>query len=325
MRKLNNLFSSNIFLLALVLILALISMAVGVLDFNLVGMIKGNASDQQIGIISRFPRTASIIITGMGLSISGLIMQSISNNKFVSPTTAGTMDWCKLGILVSIIFFGSSGIAAKIAVSFIFGLGGSFLFLKLLEKIKLKNKMLVPLIGMMLGSVVEAITLFFGYNLDILQNIQSWTQGSFSLITQGRYELLYLGIPFLIVAFIYADNFTVAGMGKTISSNLGLNYEKIVAIGLMIVALITSTIIVTVGSIPFVGLIVPNLISLWHGDNIKSAIPKTIMLGSIFMLVSDIIGRIIIFPYEISISAVAAVIGSFIFIIILLKNRQRFA
>ncbi len=108
----------------------------------------------------------------------------------------------------------------------------------------------------MLGNIIDSITTFFAYKYDLIQIIASWLQGDFSLIIKGNYELIYLSLPIVIIASIYANKFTVAGMGEDFSKNLGVNYNRIINIGLIIVALISSLVVITVGKIPFLGLIV---------------------------------------------------------------------
>lgn len=154
-------------------------------------------------------------------------------------------------------------------VSFIFSLLGTFLFMKILKKIKVKNSIFIPLVGIMLGNIIDSITTFFAYKYDLIQSIASWLQGDFSLIIKGNYELIYFSLPLVVIAFIYANKFTVAGMGEDFSKNLGVNYNRIINIGLVIVALISSLVVITVGKIPFLGLIVPNIVTLYKGDNLK--------------------------------------------------------
>lgn len=276
----------------------------------------------EVLLISRIPRLISIIVVGMSMSISGLIMQAISRNKFVSPTTAATTDWARFGILISMMLFSSASYLQKMLIAFLFALGGTFLFMKLLNKIKYKNSIFIPLLGIMLGNIVSSITTFFAYKHDLIQNISSWLQGDFSLIIKGRYELLYIGIPLLITAYIYGNKFTIAGMGEEFSINLGLNYNKVVTLGLVIVALITSVTVLTVGTIPFLGLIVPNIVSLYNGDNLKDNIPHTALLGGVFVLACDILGRVLIYPYELSIGVIVGVLGSGIFLYLLMRRKN---
>ncbi len=302
--------------------LSLISIQIGVKDFSLIGALFNNPEDVFLITISRLPRLLAIIITGAGLSICGLIMQTVTNNKFVSPSTAGTMEWCKLGVLISILFFGGEHKLIKIIVAFIIALVGNFFFMLILKNIKFKNSLLVPLIGMMLGSVVSSITSFISYKYELIQNISAWLQGNFSTVIKGNYEILYLGIPTAIITYIYANKFTIASMGEEFAINLGVNYQKIVTIGLILVSFITSLIVVTIGSIPFVGLIIPNIVSMMKGDSIKNTIFDISIIGSIFVLLCDILGRIIIYPYEISVSTIISIVGSIIFLFILFKKEK---
>ena len=141
------------------------------------------------------------------------------------------------------------------------------------------------------------------------------------MIMKGRYELLYISIPVLIIAYFYANRFTVAGMGEDFSKNLGLAYRRVVNIGLILVALVTTTVVLTVGIIPFLGLIIPNIVSIFKGDHLQKTLPHTAFLGAIFLLICDILGRVLIYPYEISISLMVGVIGSGIFLYLLFRRK----
>lgn len=185
------------------------------------------------------------------MGICGLIMQQLSRNKFVSPTTAGTMDSARLGILVSLILFSTASPIFRTITAFIFALLGTYIFMKILDKVKFKDAIFIPLVGIMFGNIIGSITTFFAYKHDLIQSITTWLQGDFSMIMSGRYELLYLSLPLMMIAYIFANKFTIAGMGKEFSINLGLNHKQIVNIGLIIVALVTSSVVLTVGMIPF--------------------------------------------------------------------------
>lgn len=281
---------------------------------------SGKEKETQLLLISRIPRLISILVTGASLGVAGIIIQTISNNKFVAPSTIGTMDWAKFGIMISLIFFGDKSTMLKMTVAFLFALFGTLFFMQVLKKIQIKNSIMIPLIGIMLGNVINSVTGFIAYKFDLIQNINSWLQGNFSLIIKGKYELLYLGIPFFLIAYIYADKFTIAGIGEDFSSNLGLNRENIVMIGLIIVSVITSIIVVTIGSIPYIGLIIPNIVSIYKGDNMKKSLFDIAVLGSLFLLICDLIGRIVIFPYEMSISVIVSIIGSIIFLFLIFRR-----
>lgn len=305
-------------------VLAVSSLFVGVQDLSAMDLFHLTKEESQTLFFSRFPRLLSIIMAGMSLSICGLIMQQITRNKFVSPTTAGTMDWARLGVLISLLVFASASPLLKMSIAFIFSLAGNLLFMRILDRIKFNDTIYIPLVGLMLGSIVSSLATFIAYKYDLIQNLSSWLQGDFSLVVKGRYELLYLSIPLLIIACLYADKFTVAGMGESFSINLGVKYKQIVNIGLVIVSLITSITILTVGMLPFLGLIIPNIVSIYRGDHLRKSLPHTAVLGAVFVLACDILGRVIIFPYEVSIGLMVGVIGSAIFLFMLIR-RGRYA
>ncbi len=281
-------------------------------------------SEEQVHIltVSRIPRLISILIAGMSMSISGLIMQQLSRNKFVSPTTAGTLDAARLGVLVSLMIFTAATPLQKMLVSFAFALLGTFFFMKILEKIKFKDAIFIPLVGLMFGNIITSVSTFFAYKNDLIQNMSSWMQGDFSMIMSGNYEIMYISIPILVMAYLYANKFTIAGMGEDFAKNLGLNYRQVVNLGLIIVALVTASVVLSVGVIPFLGLIIPNIVTIYQGDHLKKSLVHTALLGAIFVLACDIIGRVIIYPYEIPISLTVGVIGSGLFMYLLIRRKR---
>lgn len=256
-------------LILILIILSCFSLFIGVKDIGIKDIFNLDIEKLNILFISRFPRLISILVAGVGMSIAGVIMQQISNNKFVSPTTSATIDSAKLGALFSTIFFVQVGILGKMLISFIFSILGTFIFMKIMKKIKVKDNIFIPLIGITLGGVIGAVTDFIGYRFNLIQNMTSFLQGNFSGVVKGNYELILLSIPLLVISGLYASKFTVIGMGENISTNLGVNFERTLNIGVVIVSIISSLVVITVGSIPFVGLIIPNIVSIRKGDNLK--------------------------------------------------------
>ncbi|HEA8088446.1 TPA: ABC transporter permease [Campylobacter coli] len=315
-----HLFSLNILLILLV-VFGIISLFIGVIRINLDDIFSLNTTQLEIILLTRIPRLIAILLTGMSLSICGLIMQQLTQNKFVSPTTAGTMDCAKLGILISLIFFAGASFFTQALIASIFALLGSFIFIQILRKIKLKDVIFVPLIGLMFGGIINAITTFFAYALNYIQNIQGWLQGSMANVMQGNYELLYISLPLFILAYFLAHKITIAGMGEDLALNLGVSYNTILFSGLIIVSIITSVVIVSVGVIPFLGLIIPNLVAIYRGDNLKKNLIYIALCGALFLLVCDIISRLVIFPFEMPLSITTGVLGSLIFIFLLLKRK----
>lgn len=306
------------------LILAFISLFIGVSDVSLPALLSGTADPRAVEVffISRVPRTLAVVLAGSALAISGLVMQIIVRNRFVEPSTAGTMESAALGFLVVTMFAPGWPLMAKMLVSALFALGGTALFLRILRFVPLRDVLLVPLVGIMLGGVIGAVTTFFAYRYELMASLLAWEVGDFSGVLRGRYELLWFGLAGTVLAYISADRLTVAGMGEDFTTNLGLNYKTVMMLGLVIVSLVSAVVLVTVGAIPFLGLIVPNVVSLLIGDNMRRTVPWVAIGGAGFVLICDIIGRVIRFPYEIPISVVVGVIGSFIFLYMLLRVKK---
>ncbi len=306
------------------LLLAIASLFVGVSDVSLGALLSSAPEDRpmQVLLISRIPRTLAIVLSGASMAIAGLVMQMVVRNRFVEPSTAGTTESASLGFLVITLLAPGWPLMGKMLVSALFALGGTALFLRILRAVPLRDVLLVPLVGIMLGGIIGAITAFFAYRYGLMGSLLAWNMGDFSGVLRGRYELLWIGLACCALAYIAADRFTVAGMGKDFTTNLGLNYNQVMVLGLVIVSLVSAVVLVSVGSIPFLGLIVPNLVSLMVGDNMRRTVPWVALGGAGFVLACDIIGRVVRYPYEIPISVVVGVIGSMIFLFLLLRTRR---
>ncbi|WP_086443630.1 ABC transporter permease [Candidatus Enterococcus lemimoniae] len=309
----------GLFVLLLLLIVA--SIFVGVKDISLTQLFQWDSQQQLVLLTTRVPRTISLVIAGSTISISGLIMQHLTQNKFVSPSTAGTMDSARLGILVVMIFFPSAPLLFRSFIAFLFAFVGTLIFIYLTRFLPAKNQVMIPLIGVMFGNIIGSVATFFAYQFQLVQNMSSWLQGNFSTVMKGNYELLYLTIPLLIITYLFAYRFTVVGMGEDMATNLGLNYQRIQLFGLGIVALSSAVVLIMVGNIPFLGVIVPNLVSMRYGDHMKNTLAITAVGGSIFLLACDVLARVVIAPYEVPVSVVVGVLGSFIFIALLMRRK----
>ncbi|MDS1138037.1 ABC transporter permease [Nitratireductor indicus] len=309
----------------MIALLALVSLFVGVSDVSLAALANGDGHAQLVLIASRIPRTFALILSGAALAVAGTIMQMLARNRFVEPSTAGTVESASLGILFVMLFAPAMPVIGKMLVATAFALAGTALFLRILRQVPLRSPLLVPLIGIMLGSVIGAVTTFIAYRYDLQQSLAAWMTGDFSGILKGRYELLWLNLALTIAAYVAADRFTVAGMGQDFTTNLGLNYRRVVSLGLVIVSMVTAVVVATVGAIPFLGLVVPNVVSMIMGDNIRRSLPWIALTGAGLVLMCDIVGRLVIRPYEIPIGTVFGVVGSIFFLYLLLRSRSRVA
>lgn len=304
--------------------LSIISLFVGVSDISLTSLWTGPATVQDIFFISRLPRTIALLLAGSAMAVSGLIMQLLTQNRFVEPSLVGTTQSASFGVLLVLVVFPSASVITKMIVACGFALLGTILFMLLLRRIILKSALIVPLVGMMLSAIIGAVTVFFAMYFDLLQALGSWMNGDFSGVLKGRYELLWgVGLLILVACWI-ADSLTVVGMGHDFAVNVGLDYRRIMLLGMAIIAIISGIVVVVVGMLPFLGLIIPNLISLIMGDNIRRTLPWVCLSGSGLALICDIIGRLVRYPFEIPVSVILGVIGAIIFLF-LLFNKQNYA
>ncbi|MGL6312673.1 ABC transporter permease [Vibrio sp. WXL103] len=307
---------------ALFIALGLASLFVGVANISLESLMAGDDHAIQILLASRLPRLFAIALAGAGLSVAGLIMQQIMQNRFAAPSTTGTIDCAMLGYIVSLVFFARLENWVQLSIIMAFAVLGTLLFVRFIQRMQFKSAMLVPLIGIMYGNVVSALTTFVAYKYDLMQTLNSWTVANFASVLKGNYEILYLAIPASILAYLYASKFSAASIGESFARNIGLNYRKVVMVGVMLVAVLSSSVVMIVGVIPFLGLIVPNIVSLSMGDNMRRNLPWTAYWGALLVLVCDVIGRVVIFPYEIPISMIISIFGGIIFIGLILKDKS---
>lgn len=290
------------------------SLFVGVLDMNVSGLLGGDADQWLTLLASRLPRLLAILCTGAGMSVAGLIMQQLCMNKFVSPTTGATIQSAQLGVLIAMVFVPTAGIWGRSLFAFVAATLGTWAFVWFIQRIQFKDVVMVPLVGIMFGNVVTGVTNFIAFQYDMNQALSTWLVGHFSLVLRGRYELVFLAIPLIIAAFAFANHFNIVGMGKNFSKNLGVNYNAVLFGGLTIAALITAAVVSTVGSISYIGLIVPNIVAMFKGDKIRGALVDTALFGALFVLVCDLLARTVIAPYELPIELIVGIVGSLVFI-----------
>ena len=299
------------------LILSILSLFIGVIDLDTLSLLSGDVWQLRIFIISRLPRLLALLCTGIGMSVAGLIMQQLCMNKFVSPTTGATISSAQFGILLALLFMPDSTLWGRALFAFAAAVAGTWGFVWFIQRIQFKDVVMVPLVGIMFSNIIGGVTNFLAYKFEMTQALSTWLTGHFSLVLKGRYELVYLAVPLVILAFLYANHFNIVGMGRDFSKNLGVNYNVILFMGLTIAAMITASVVVVVGAISYIGLIVPNVVSLFKGDNIRGTLADTALFGALFVLVCDMAGRIVIAPYELPIELIIGIIGSILFIILL--------
>lgn len=311
-------YTSTVILIIFLTIVSILSLFVGVIDLNPATILHGDFEKMEILLIARIPRLLAILCTGIGMSVAGLIMQQLCMNKFVSPTTGATISSAQFGILLALVFMPHSTIWSRAIFAAVCAVLGTWVFVWFIQRIPFKDPVMVPLVGIMFGNVIGGITNYIAYKYEMTQALSSWLTGSFSTILRGRYEIVWLTMPLVVLAFLFANHFNIVGMGKDFSKNLGVNYNLVLFLGLTIAAMITASVVVVVGSISYIGLIVPNLVAMFKGDKIRGTLVDTALFGALFVLVCDILGRVMIAPYELPIELIVGVVGSALFIVMLI-------
>lgn len=139
-------------------VLSVVSLFIGVLDMDVAGLLDGNAEQIETLLISRLPRLLAIICTGMGMSVAGLIMQQLCMNKFVSPTTGATISSAQFGVLLALLFMPFSTIWSQALFAFGTAIAGTWIFVWFIQRIRFKDVIMVPLVGIMFGNIIGGLT-----------------------------------------------------------------------------------------------------------------------------------------------------------------------
>lgn len=297
--------------------LLLVSLFVGVYDLS------DNELSPDMFWITRVPRTVALVLAGVAMSMCGLIMQLLVQNRFVEPTTTGTTEWAGLGLMLVWVMVPGASISLRMAGAVVMSFIGTMIFFAFLRRVSLRTSLIVPLVGIMLGAVVGAFSTYIALSMDMLQQLTIWFAGNFTSVVRGRYELLWVVFLVTVLVFFVADRFTAASLGKDVATNIGLNYHAIVLLGVGMVSIATGVVTVVIGSLPFLGLIVPNIVSLIRGDNLRSNLLWVCMGGIWAVTVCDILARTIIMPFEMPVSVILGVFGAVVFVFLIVARRGR--
>ncbi|MBF1087975.1 MAG: iron chelate uptake ABC transporter family permease subunit, partial [Schaalia sp.] len=166
----------------------------------------------RIFLAVRVPRTIALVLSGAAMSMSGLVMQLVTQNRFAEPSTTGTTEWAGLGLLVIMIVWPGAPILVRMTCAIIFAFVGTMVFFALLRRVSLRSSLLVPIMGMMLGAVVSAISTFLALETNTLQSVSVWFQGSFTSVYEGQYEILWIVTIVVAIVFIMADRLTAVSL-----------------------------------------------------------------------------------------------------------------
>ena len=300
-----------------VLLLATLSLFTGVYELT------GETNDFDMFWITRVPRTVALMLTGAAMAMAGLVMQLITQNRLVEPTTTGTIEWAGLGLLAVYLLVPAPTLMMRMTGAIVFSFIGTMVFFWFLRSVKLRSSLIVPIIGLMLGAVISAVSTFLGLFFQASQALEGWFVGSFASVQVGRYEYLWLIIGVTVCIFFLASRLTLVGLGEDIATSLGVNYNRLMLVATGLIALSVGVVATVIGNLPFLGLIVPNVVSMFRGDDLRSNLPWVCVIGMGAILVSDLISRTIIKPFELPVSLILGTVGAVVFILILLRQRKR--
>lgn len=302
-----------------------ISTLVGAAELGSAGGATPNATGGTLHLMleSRLPRSFAALLAGSAMAVAGVIMQQLVRNRFVEPSTTGTTEGAMLGLIVITLLAPGAPVMVKMVVAAGTALMAAALFLALVRRLSPRDPFMVPLVGMIWSGILGAGASWFAWQADLVQYLGNWMTGDFSGVIAGRYELLWIAGAVALLAYFAADMLTIAGMGEGTALSLGLNYRGALRLGLVAVSLVTALVVVTVGAIPFIGLVVPNIVARLMGDRLRASLPVVAVGGAILVLSADIIGRLIRYPYEIPVGTVAGVLGAAIFLWLLSSKPRR--
>ncbi|HKM25793.1 MAG TPA: iron chelate uptake ABC transporter family permease subunit, partial [Corynebacterium sp.] len=209
-------------ILGIAVVLALLALSLSVGEYDILTTDDG----WEMFAATRIPRTVALVLAGAAMAMSGLVMQLLTQNRFVEPTTTGTTEWAGLGLLAVTYCIPAATIMDRMLGAVVFAFIGTMVFFLFLRRVSLRSSLIVPIIGIMLGAVVSSVSTFFALQTDMLQSLGVWFAGSFTDILRGQYEVLWVVVLVVVAIFLFADRLTVAGMGEEIATNVGLNYNR---------------------------------------------------------------------------------------------------
>lgn len=285
-------------------------------------------ANYKIILLMRLPRIIMGVLAGISLSISGAVMQSITKNPLVSPFTIGISNAAALGASIAIVFFTNSIANREIFIvisAFVFACLCAF-FLFEVSNILGSSPTAIVLTGIALNYFFSAASSSIKYFSDDrnLAEIVHWSFGSFNGAMWIQNLVILVALIFgLIPIFKYQKMLEIMSVSSDeYVLSLGINPEFVRRITGIASVLLTAVVISFTGVIGFIGIVAPHIARIFVGSNYKYMIPYSALIGSILLVVSDTIGRVIISPTLLPVGIVTSFIGTPLFIYLLVKQRR---
>lgn len=272
----------------------------------------------------RIPRALAAFVVGASLSVSGLVYQTTFNNKLVSPDILGVSAGCCVGAGVAILF-GLSNSSIKL-LSSVFGIATVFITVLLPKLFKNRSNITLVLSGIIVGSFMDSILSLIKYiadKNDKLGDIVFWIMGSLVGIQNDEVLgcLLFNIVP-IVILFIMGQRINVVSLGKDEAESLGIKYITNRYVIIVCSTLLTASCVSMCGNVGWVGLVIPHIARAFVGDDVRIAMPVTIVLGGLFLMAVDFLSRTVSVN-EIPLSIITGFVGAIIYTIIL-KRRGRY-
>lgn len=275
----------------------------------------------------RFPREIAAIIVGAALSVSGAIMQGLTRNPLADPGLLGLSAGANAALALTLAFIPSANyiwitiscfIGAAIGTGMVFGLGalqkGGF------------SPLRIVLAGAAVSTFLYAVADGIGIFFKLSKNVSMWTSEG---VIGTSWEQLKLMIPIIIIGIIISlllsRQLTILSLNEEVAVGLGQKTIRIKTILFFIVILLAGTSVALVGNMAFIGLMIPHIVRALVGTDYRFIIPSSAIVGGIFMLFADTLGRTINAPYETPVAAIVAAVGLPFFLIIIRKGGKMFS
>lgn len=315
-------------LIIVLIISALLSLSVGAARLSVLQMVSGILEREGFGYESaimlavRLPRLIAALLAGVGLSLGGVILQSVMGNELASPNTVGVSSGAGLAAVICLSFFPSFSHLLPIG-AFVGALVTS-IFIMVLSRVIGGGRTTIILAGIALTSLFGAGISFFSIlDTDVLASYSAFSVGGFSGV---KMESLFLPAAFIFVclflALAFSGKISVLSLGDSIASGLGVSPIRMRAFSLVIASLSVASVISFSGLLGFVGLVVPHITRKLVGAELKKQLTAAPIVGATLVILSDLFGRIILAPSEISVGIIMAFIGAPFFFILLLRRRM---
>ena len=276
----------------------------------------------------RLPRILLGALTGASLSVAGAIFQALLRNDLAAPFTLGVSSGAALGAVISIALnlnFTILGLSTVSLFSFTGSLGAIFLVFSLVRTRHGEFPTAVLLLaGVTANFFFAAMVMFIHYIADFSQSFRiiRWLMGGLE-ITDYKTILSLCPLVFggiFILMFISRD-LNLISTGVDSASSRGVDVGKIQKVGFITASLITGTVVATCGPIGFVGLIVPHIVRLFVGPDLRILIPTSMLFGASFLIICDTFARTLLAPTEIPVGIITAMLGGPFFIWLLKRKR----